>query len=99
MIAPAAQTVLSACVGGVLAMPASVCHCEYNSLRWSLICCVYVRGTPPARARTLLASGVATTPVARAHRAVVVMVAKSIACVHERYACPVDGSRVRNADK
>ena len=30
LIAPAAQTVLSACVGGVLAMPASVCHSLYT---------------------------------------------------------------------
>ena len=30
LIAPAAQTVLSVCVGGVLTMPASVCHSLYT---------------------------------------------------------------------
>ena len=87
LIAPAAQTVLSACVGGVLAMPASVCHSLYtlcDGRRYaaftsgSSLLLEHARCWRRDHAHGMAASG--------GHA--IVMVAKSIACVHERYACP-----------
>ena len=87
LIAPAAQTVLSACVGGVLAMPASVCHSLYtvcDGRRYAAFtsgpCTVLVR------ARCWRRNHVGYTTTVGGH--VPDTVARSTACVHERYARP-----------
>ena len=96
LVAPAAQTVLSACVGDVLAMPASVCH----SLSLYTVCDGRRYAAFTSGAHLLLEHARcwrrdhASRMTASGGHAIVM-----VACVHERYACPVDGSRVRNADK
>ena len=86
-IAPAAQTVLSACVGGVLAMPASVCHSLYtlcDGRRYA----AFTSGdwTVLVHARCWRRNHAGDMATVGGH--VADMVAKSSACVHERHRVP-----------